>query len=453
MNGQLLEEINTSMFTSSKQGKELVTELTRKSGFSSENIISRLAISRSLQEDIDFKHEYASDPRGKQIRGKTLLGKKETALVLLAMLIVNSGESLENEEIKQKIRLHWERGLRLLKQDSKEKEMKTLFLQYAKEAALNSDLVQTGLGSPQAKLKESFVGQQVLKNELLSKQEEIIEDQEGFSEVLSLIGGEGVGKTHIINEFGNALGLEVIVLEKDDFKNTTTLLSNVKSKLQQKGVLFEENTKTLSLPKVILSIENMNTFTTKEVELVKQLKPMKTSTMLSGGSKLTFKNGVLFVSSTEAVDWAQMYYFEPYSRSEITQIIRRNVQGGTEEVRKFIALSGRLNPKLSIEKMKEAIVYAKNLETPKPLSEAVIFELMDDVWGTNKVGLSKADIELLKQIENGALPSVILEDEADMNFFIGQRFLTVQAGNIEVAYERIRRILEAEKLKGSDGDN
>ena len=78
---------------------------------------------------------------------------------------------------------------------------------------------------------------------------------------------------------------------------------------------------------------------------------------------------------------------------------------------------------------------------------------MDDVWETNKVGLSKADIELLKQIENGALPSVILEDEADMNFFIGQRFLTVQAGNIEEAYERIRRILEAEKLKDSDGDN
>ena len=80
MNGQLLEELNTTMFTSSKQGKELVTELTRKSGFSSENIISRLAISRSLQEDINFKHEYSADPRGKQIRGKTLLGKKETAL-------------------------------------------------------------------------------------------------------------------------------------------------------------------------------------------------------------------------------------------------------------------------------------------------------------------------------------------------------------------------------------
>ena len=47
-------------------------------------------------------------------------------------------------------------------------------------------------------------------------------------------------------------------------------------------------------------------------------------------------------------------------RSEITQIIRRNVQGGTEEVRKFIALSGRLNPKLAIEKMIEAIEYAKN---------------------------------------------------------------------------------------------
>ena len=45
----------------------------------------------------------------------------------------------------------------------------------------------------------------------------------------------------------------------------------------------------------------MNTFTTKEIELLKQLKPMKTSTTLSGGAKLNFKNGVLFISSTEAV--------------------------------------------------------------------------------------------------------------------------------------------------------
>ena len=103
--------------------------------------------------------------------------------------------------------------------------------------------------------------------------------------------------------------------------------------------------------------------------------------------------------------------------------------------------------------MIEALEYAKNRETPKPLSEAVVFELMDEVWETNKVGLSKEDIEILKKIENGALPGVILEDESDMNFFIGQRFLTVQSGNIEVAYERIRRILEAERLKETDGDN
>ena len=453
MNGQLLEEINTTMFTSSKQGKELVTELTRKSGFSSENIISRLAISRSLQEDINFKHEYSADPRGKQIRGKTLLGKKETALVLLTMLIVKTGEVLENEEIKQQIRLHWERGLRLLKEDSKEKEMQTLFLEYAKIAALNAEIVHGGLGSPQAKLKESFVGQQELKNELLNIQEDIIEHQDKFAEVLALISSEGTGKTHIINEFGNSLGLEVILLQKDDFKNSTTLLSNLKSKLQQKGVLFDEENNTISLPKIIISIENMQAFNSKEVELVKLLRPMKSSKTLSGGAKLKFVNGVLFISSTQSTEWAKMYHFEPYSRSEITQIIRRNVQGGTEEVRKFIALSGRLNPKLAIEKMIEAIKYAKNRETPKPLSEAIIFELMDEVWETNKVGLSKEDIEILKKIENGALPGVILEDESDMNFFIGQRFLTIQSGNIEVAYERIRRILEAERLKETDGNN
>ena len=173
------------------------------------------------------------------------------------MLIVKTGEVLENEEIKQQIRLHWERGLRLLKEDSEEKEMQTLFLEYAKTAALNAEIVQGGLGSPQAKLKESFVGQQDLKNELLNLQEDIIEHQDNFAQVLALISGEGTGKTHIINEFGSSLGLEVIVLQKDDFKNSTTLLSNLKSKLQQKGVLFDDENNTISLPKIIISIENM----------------------------------------------------------------------------------------------------------------------------------------------------------------------------------------------------
>ena len=122
------------------------------------------------------------------------------------MLIIKTGEALENEEIKQQIRLHWERGLRLLKQDSKEKEMQTLFLEYAKTAALNAEMVHGGLGSPQAKLKESFVGQQELKNELLNIQEDIIEHQDNFAEVLALISGGGTGKTHILNEFGNSLG-------------------------------------------------------------------------------------------------------------------------------------------------------------------------------------------------------------------------------------------------------
>ena len=453
MNGQLLEEINSTMFTSSKEGRELITELTRKAGFSSENIISRLAIARSLQENDQFKYEYAADSRGKQIRGKTLLGKKETALVMLAMLLVKHGELIENEDLKTQIRLHWERGLRLIKRDLQNKELSQLILFYAQNAALSANYSDSGLGTPQAKLKESIVGQQLLKNQLLNLQDEIIENQESFSEVISLIGSEGVGKTHIINEFANSLGLEVLNIEKEHLKNTSTLISHLKSSLQQKGVLFTDENEIFTIPKVVISIENFHQLEEKEVEMIKHLRPMPSIKNLSGGSKLKFPVGALFISSQEAVEWTRMFYLEPYSRAEISQIIRRSVQGGTEEVRKYIALSGRLNPKLSIKKMQEAITFAKSYEKPKPLSEAVIFDLMDNVWKTNKVGLSKADIELLQQIENGALPNVVIERESDLHFFVGQRFINLNEGNIEVSYERIRRILEAEKLKEANGNN
>ena len=216
MNGQLLEEVNVTMFTSSKEGRELVTDLTRSAGFSSENIISRLAIARSLQDESNLQNAYESDPRGKQIRGKTLLGKKETALTLLSMLLVKANKLLENEDVKQHIRLHWERGLRLIKDDLKDKELGSLFLEYAKDAALNSEITSgSGLGSPAAKLKEGFIGQQLLKNELLELQEDIIANQDAFAETLAVVGVEGSGKTLIIEQFGNAMGLEVITLDNN----------------------------------------------------------------------------------------------------------------------------------------------------------------------------------------------------------------------------------------------
>jgi hypothetical protein len=87
------------------------------------------------------------------------------------------------------------------------------------------------------------------------------------------------------------------------------------------------------------------------------------------------------------------------------------------------------------------------------LSEAIVFELMDDVWKTNKIGLSNNDIELLQQLDEGALPDIVINKKADLHFFIGQRFLNINAGNIEISYERIKRILEAAALKGDDGDN
>jgi hypothetical protein len=227
----------------------------------------------------------------------------------------------------------------------------------------------------------------------------------------------------------------------------------LKTKMQGQGILFDENKAQINIPRLIISIENVHAFSEDALVIVKHLRPMKTAKSLPGGSKIKFNNGLLFLTSTDQVDWAKMYTLEPYSRSEITQIIKRNVQGGTEEVRKFISLSGRLNPQLSIEKMEEAILYAKNREVPKVLSEAIVFELMDDVWKTNKIGLSSNDIELLQQLDEGALPDIVISEKADLHFFIGQRFLNVNAGNIEIAYERIKRILEADALKGNDGDN
>ena len=73
-------------------------------------------------------------------------------------------------------------------------------------------------------------------------------NQDAFAETLAVIGVEGSGKTLIVDQFGNSMGLEVITLDHNDFKNTTTLIEALKTKMQGQGVLFDENKEQINLP-------------------------------------------------------------------------------------------------------------------------------------------------------------------------------------------------------------
>lgn len=114
----LVDAAQRTTFQLTHTGSARLRRMTRASGLSSENVVSRVAIVRSLCEpapiDVPVIEEVAD---GKEIRGATLLGRTRPAALLLAMLAKHAGRRLELDDVRKLVRFHWERGLALLAAD------------------------------------------------------------------------------------------------------------------------------------------------------------------------------------------------------------------------------------------------------------------------------------------------------------------------------------------------
>ena len=93
--------------------------LTRQSGLEAENVLSRLAIVRSITLGSDAPHadyEPSKTGRTKEIKGTVLLGRPRQAALLLALLA--KCDEREFIDYRAEITRHWARGLRLLEDAS-----------------------------------------------------------------------------------------------------------------------------------------------------------------------------------------------------------------------------------------------------------------------------------------------------------------------------------------------
>lgn len=93
--------------------------LTRQAGLEAENILSRLAIVKSISADRDGPYgDYRPSQAGKakEIKGAVLLGRPQQAALLLALLArTHDGEFVD---ARSAITWHWARGLRLIEDEA-----------------------------------------------------------------------------------------------------------------------------------------------------------------------------------------------------------------------------------------------------------------------------------------------------------------------------------------------
>lgn len=103
------------MFThirTSKENKEVVTQLTRKHNLGAENVIARIAIALSLEQGEKLDLADLKDSGGKEYSKGVLLGDKEE--IYLGMICSFYGIHKSSQDLGKYVKLHLDVGLNLI---------------------------------------------------------------------------------------------------------------------------------------------------------------------------------------------------------------------------------------------------------------------------------------------------------------------------------------------------
>jgi len=106
------------MFThirTSKDNKEVVSQLTRKHNLGAENVIARIALAYSLKSDKKLKIEDLKDSGGKEYSRKVLFGDYDK--YYLALVAQHYQVHISNQDLGKYVKLHLDDGLEMIEKN------------------------------------------------------------------------------------------------------------------------------------------------------------------------------------------------------------------------------------------------------------------------------------------------------------------------------------------------
>lgn len=103
------------MFTqikTSRANKEIVTQLTRRLGLGTENVVARIAFNYSLSKDRKLNLTEIADSTGKEYSKAVLFGDYDD--IYIGLLCVHYGIYKTDKDISRYIKMHVDDGLTML---------------------------------------------------------------------------------------------------------------------------------------------------------------------------------------------------------------------------------------------------------------------------------------------------------------------------------------------------
>lgn len=421
----LIQKATQGSYHCSKRGYEILKEIAKKAGFPSENIVARLAIGRSLMEKQDVKTDARLTPEldsnGKELKGTTLLNP-EIASVIVSMVVQHYGKALENQEdIKELIRLHWDRGLLLLQEDldREDGDIDGLLIKYAAQSCLtNEEEIEDGYVGMGDLLDTQIVGQEEAKRQI----RRLLEEAKGLSpirlsETIIFTGPASTGKTLFAKTIAESLRLPYVETSGTSLRTVEQLFNQINRVLETSSLRYDEDGDYGGLPlrkypPLVIFIDECHQLKRPvQDSLLTMTEPSRRDPSVLQDFAVDMSNVTFLLATTDIgliakplKTRAREVNLRPYEQEEIAEIIGRIYKGWSPEVRKLIAMAGRLTPRIAKEKAKDLDRVLKQDYPGQKPSESIVLEIMEKEWGQDRLGMTDRDKRYLTVIGNAHGP-------------------------------------------------
>jgi Holliday junction DNA helicase RuvB len=412
----------------------------------------------------------AVDRDGSEIRGITLFKRDGTGPALAALVTSHAGHALSLEEIVTELEAHWERGLKLLNDRLEQAladadDADSVLLAMADEAALQSKADHSGTHFD-GFLDSQIVGQQAAKQivgPLL--RDALTSDPVRLEGTLLFTGPASTGKTRFSKTIADALKLPFVDTNGSVARSIPELLTRIEMACGEVGSKKQTTGKRGGIPinrypPTVVFIDECHSMPRgAQTELLTALEPSqreaKTKTEIADLSQVTF-----LLATTDSAKLleplrtrSREVSLEPYSRSEVAEIIRREHSSWPMTVCQQLAVAGRLIPRQALLFAEDFDRFMRQEHPEERPSEQLALRLME-TRGMDELGLTARDYRYLALLPSDgssrglqAIASQLHVDDAEVEetiepFLIQLRLVERQTKGRHIT-SRGRDLLEA----------
>jgi Holliday junction DNA helicase RuvB len=419
-------------YKSSKDASDQLRQLARRGGFQSDNIISRLAIGRSLLDPLPKRLPEPRDSDGKEIKGGTLLGKPAAAALLVALVTQHAGKQMEGDEVRKLVRFHWERGLGLITADLDKEgsNFDAVLSSYATRSVLTDDTFEDDEAPEPAQdlLEVRVVGQDEAKRTVKRLLDEAREqDPPVLAETILFTGPASTGKTLFSTAIAESLRLPYVEVTGTMLESIDKLFEQIDAALADRSQRYADGGRRGGLPlrkypPVVIFVDECHQLKrTVQDALLTMTEPSERTAKLSGFIADMSEATVLMATTDSAKlakplkTRAREIRLKPYTRDEVAEIIGRDNRGWSLEVRRLIAMAGRMIPRVAKERAKDLRRILQQDHNGARPNEAIVLGVMADEWALDRLGLSDQDHAYLQLLLDSRGPAGLANLASRMN--------------------------------------